>query len=222
MMKFMYAYAGILNSIRPSITTEGKQLTVSRHVYKPLENEYAAADYCRPDDRVLDLGCGSGVLSVFAAAKAREVVAVDISPPATEDTAQNCRRLGLTNVTVQRSDMFSTVEGKFDIVLAHPPYIALNLKSDEQQWGTSDRFLPTLFSQVGDHLVDAGRLVVVYPLGSSKQLEELAAAHDLELVEVKPTPRKSLALRLTSLAYMQVGWRTAIYLFRAKPGVGQQ
>jgi release factor glutamine methyltransferase len=221
-MKFHYAYSAMLNSAVPSATIEDKRLTISRHVYRPLENEHAAADYCRPGDRVLDLGCGSGVLAVFAAAKAREVVAVDISPPAINDTIENCRRLGLTNVTVKRSDMFSAVEGKFDIVLAHPPYVPLRLEKAEQQWGTSDRFLPTLFSQVGDHLADGGRLAVIFPLGSREQLERLATEHELELSEVKRMPPKSLALRLISLAYMQIGWRTAVYLFRTKHGVEQE
>jgi release factor glutamine methyltransferase len=218
-MKFGYAYVAMLNSALPSITIEGKHLVVSPHVYKPLENEHAAAGYCRPGDRVLDLGCGSGVFAVFAAPKAREVVAVDISPPAIEDTMENCRRLGLTNVTVKRSDMFSNVEGKFDIVLSHPPYLSLKFESDEQQFATSVRFLPILFSQVGDHLVDGGRLLVIFPLWFRERLEKLAAAHGLELLEVERTPRKSLALGLLSLAYMQVGWRSAFYLFRVKAGL---
>jgi len=218
-MKFWYAYVGMLNSARPSITIEGKRLAVSPHVCKPLENEYAVADYCRPGDRVLDLGCGSGVLAVFAADKAREVVAVDISPPAIEDTMENCRRLGLTNVTVKRSDMFSNVDGKFDIVLTNPPYISLELESEEQQWATSVRFLPALFSQVGDHLVDGGRLLLIFPLWYRKRLEKLAAVHGLELLEVKRTPPRSLALRLLRLAYMQVASRPAFYLFRVKPGL---
>lgn len=220
-MKFWYAYVGVLNLALPSITIEGKRLAVSPHVCKPLENEHAAAGYCRPGERVLDLGCGSGVFAVFAAAKAREVVAVDISPPAIKDTVENCRRLGLTNVTVKRSDMFSNVDGKFDIVLSHPPYVSLQFESEEQQFATSVPFLSTLFSQVGDHLVDGGRLLVLFPLWFRKRLENLATAHGLELLEVKRTPPKSLALGLLSLAYMQVGWQSAFYLFRVKPGLAE-
>lgn len=52
-------------------------------------------------------------------------------------------------------------------------------------------------------------------------MESLGAKHELELLEVKRMPRKSLALRLISLAYLQISWRTAVYLFRAKPDAGQ-
>ncbi|MFV8316374.1 methyltransferase [Mycobacterium sp. 23] len=212
-MKFWYPYVGMLNSAFPSIKIEGKHLVVSPSVYKPLENEHAAARYCRPGDRVLDLGCGSGVFALFTAPKASEVVAVDINSNAVENTIENCRRHGLTNVTVHRSDMFSNVEGKFDIVLANPPFVSLEFESDEQQFATSVRFLPTLFGQVSDYLTDGGRLLILFPLWYRTRLEKLAAAHGLELLEAKRTPRKSPRLGMLSLAYMQVGWRSAFYLF---------
>ena len=61
--------------------------------------------------------------AVFAAGVAQEVVAVDISPAAIDNTKENCRRLGRENVTVMRSDMFTNVDGKFNLILANPPYI---------------------------------------------------------------------------------------------------
>ena len=94
-MAFWYPYVRLLNSTWPSITIAGKRLVVSPEVYKPLENEHACADYCRPGDRVLDLGCGSGVCTVFTAPRAREVLAVDISPAAVRNTRENCDRFGL-------------------------------------------------------------------------------------------------------------------------------
>ena len=60
-MVFWYPYVKTLNLILPSIVVQGKRLVVFPDVYKPLENEYACADYCRVGDRVLGLGCGSGV-----------------------------------------------------------------------------------------------------------------------------------------------------------------
>ena len=90
-MTFWYGYVKNLNLILPSITIQGKRLIVFPDVYKPLENEYACADYCREGDRMLDLGCGSGIGAVFCAPKVRELVAVDISPSAVKNTEENCR-----------------------------------------------------------------------------------------------------------------------------------
>ena len=201
-MKFWYAYVGC--QLGSSLDRHRRQAPGCLAPRLQAAGERARRRRILPsDDRVLDLGCGSGVLAVFAASKAREVVAVDISPSAVEDTVENCPHLRRTNVTVKQSDMFSNVEGKFDIVLTAPPYLSLKFESDEQQFATSDRFLPSLFSQVGDHLVDGGRLLVVFPLRFHERLEKLAAAHGLELLEVNRAPRKSLALGLLSLAYMR-------------------
>jgi SAM-dependent methyltransferase len=119
-MTFWYGYVKNLNLILPSITIQGKRLIVFPDVYKPLENEYACADYCREGDRMLDLGCGSGIGAVVCAPKVRELVAVDISPSAVKNTEENCRLNRLNNVVVKQSDMFSGVEGKFDLILANP------------------------------------------------------------------------------------------------------
>lgn len=159
-MTFWYSHARLLNSLFPSVTLQGKRLVIFPEVYKPLENEQACSEYCREGDRVLDLGCGSGVGSVFCAPKAREVIAVDISLPAVRNTEENCRIHGLKNVKVIQSDMFSRVEGKFDIILANSPYIEDDFEAEEQQFATSRKYLPALFAQVSDYLADNGRLVI--------------------------------------------------------------
>src|SRR5207247_7511413 len=51
----------------------------------------------RGGERVLDVGCGSGVLAIAAAALgAADVVAFDIDPEAHRTTARNAERNGLT------------------------------------------------------------------------------------------------------------------------------
>ena len=220
-MVFWYKWVRQLNVMWPSIRVDGKKIVVFPEVYKPLENEHAVVDYMRDGDKVLDLGCGTGVCTVFAAPKAKEVLAVDISPAAVRNTEENARLHGLDNVTVRHSDMFSGVEGRFDIVLANPPYIALDFKDEQEQFATSVRYLPTLFAQVGEHLTPDGRVLVQFPIWFRKKLKKLGAQHGFELVSVERTPGKSPALFLLSLAYMQVGFRSAFYLFRRMPEAGQ-
>jgi SAM-dependent methyltransferase len=215
-MAFWYRYVRQLNLLWPSIRIGGKRLVVFPDVYKPLENEHAALDYCREGDRVLDLGCGSGVSTVFCAEKALEVRAVDISESAVRNTQENCRLHGLTNVTVAQSDMFANVEGRFDLILANPPYIALDFEGETEQFATSVRYLPVLFGQVREHLTPEGRLLVQFPMWFKGRLQRLAADHGLELVSVRRTPMKGPGLFLLSLAYMQVGFRSAFYLFRVR------
>ena len=219
-MQFWYGYVRKLNVLLPTIRLEGKALFISPDVYKPLENEQGCVAYARAEDRVLDLGCGSGVNTVFVAPHVREVVAVDISAAAVGNTEENCRRHGLTNVTTRRSDMFSGVDGKFDLILANPPYISEEFEEEEAQFATSTRFVPTLFREAPERLAPGGRLLVQFPLWYRKRLETAAAQNGLELVSVRRARLKPPSLFLLSVLYMQVGWRSAFFLWRVSPDAG--
>lgn len=215
-MAFWYSYIRMLNVISPSITVDGKRLVILPNVYKPLENEHACGEYCREGDRVLDLGCGSGVGAIFCAPKAREVVAVDISSAAVRNTEENCRIHGLKNVQVMQSDMFSHVEGKYDLILANSPYIEDEFQAEDHQFATSVKYLPALFAQVGDYLAEGGRLLVQFPLRSRPRIEKLASEHGLELIYMRPLPPKSLSLFLLSALYMQVGFNSTWYVLQRR------
>jgi release factor glutamine methyltransferase len=215
-MTYWYWHVRQLNVLWPSITLDGKTLVIYPGVYKPLENEQSCVEYCRDGDRVLDLGCGSGVCAVFAAGVAREVLAVDISPDAVSNTQENCRHLGRKNVTVMHSDMFTNVDGKFNLILSNPPYIEADFEDSEEQFATSTRYLPVLFAQAHKYLEKDGRLLVQYPGWFSGQIRKLAADHGLDVIKIQRMPRKSLQLSLLSLAYMQVGWRSTLFLIKPR------
>lgn len=211
--KFYYAYAGILNRLMPHIRLDGKKIYVAPSVYKPLEHEQRLADTCKPSDRVLDLGCGTGVAAVFSAMIAKDVVASDISPGAVENARRNCELHGLSNVTTVQSDMFEAIEGKFDLIITHPPYFQLEMKGDDAHYATSMTFVDVLFSKAKDYLADGGRLLVQYPKAQGQRLERLGNAGGLRLTSSQPAQRKGLGLLLTSLLYLQFGNESHQYFF---------
>ncbi|MBO4849583.1 MAG: 50S ribosomal protein L11 methyltransferase [Prevotella sp.] len=72
--------------------------------------------------RVLDCGCGTGILSIVASkAGARQVVAYDIDEWSVENTRHNAVLNGVDNIEVLGGDshVLSHVSGLFDIVLAN-------------------------------------------------------------------------------------------------------
>lgn len=70
--------------------------------------------------RVLDVGSGSGILSIAAARLgAREVLAVDVDPIAVDATAANARRNRLARVIRSREGSAPSGAGPFDVVLAN-------------------------------------------------------------------------------------------------------
>ncbi len=93
----------------------------------PGARQLMAAMEIRPGNRVLDMGCGSGAVSLAAAFRAdgATVVAVDSHARAVECTSWGVHRNGLANVAVEHSATGpSEMSESFDVVLANPPYFA--------------------------------------------------------------------------------------------------
>ncbi len=77
--------------------------------------------YIKGGERVLDVGCGSGILAICAAKLgARECRAYDIDSVAVKVARENIKDSGLTNVRCDTSDLLRGVEkGKYDVICAN-------------------------------------------------------------------------------------------------------
>jgi len=78
-----------------------------------------------PGMRVMDLGCGCGIVGITAARKcgAENVVMSDVDPNAVETAKKNAAANGAEGVKVVLSDGFDGVdEAGFDLILSNPPY----------------------------------------------------------------------------------------------------
>lgn len=78
----------------------------------------------RPEDRILDLGCGYGLVGIYAAKRIGEdrVVMSDIDPLAVEWAKKNAQANGVSPLILQ-SDGFSDIEeAGFTKILSNPPY----------------------------------------------------------------------------------------------------
>lgn len=99
-------------------------------------------------ERVLDLGCGSGILSLCASKLgASFCAAYDIDPVAVRVAEENVRADGADNIVCGVSDLLRSVDisgGKYDFVVA-------NIVAD-----VIIRLLP----DVGDYMTEDGRMIV--------------------------------------------------------------
>ncbi|MGC8802521.1 MAG: 50S ribosomal protein L11 methyltransferase [Bacteroidales bacterium] len=69
---------------------------------------------------VLDMGCGTGILSILAALKgAQKVTAIDIDEWAIENTIENCQRNYVTNIEVLRGDATLIPSRMYHLILAN-------------------------------------------------------------------------------------------------------
>jgi release factor glutamine methyltransferase len=75
--------------------------------------------------RVLELGTGSGCIAVSIALElpSARVVATDVSDAALAVARANAQHLG-ARVAFVESDWFAMVEGRFDLIVGNPPYVA--------------------------------------------------------------------------------------------------
>lgn len=77
------------------------------------------------EDKVLDLGCGYGVVGIFIAKQigGERVVMSDISEEALELTNANLERNGLEHVRVIKSNGLKDIpDNDFTLILSNPPY----------------------------------------------------------------------------------------------------
>ncbi len=77
--------------------------------------------YLKKDQRMLDIGCGSGILSIGAALLgSASVLGVEIDPDAVRTARENVAANGVEHiVTVQEGDLAKGVKGKADMIAAN-------------------------------------------------------------------------------------------------------
>lgn len=109
----------------------GLALQVDRRVLVPRPDTETLVDWAlevleaRPAPRILDLGTGSGAIALALAHRRPDamVEAVDASDEALAVARGNAARLGLP-VTFRHGDWFAGCQGRYDLVVSNPPYVA--------------------------------------------------------------------------------------------------
>ncbi len=193
-------------------------LSVAPGVFSPTSTSRTLADALEigPDDTVIDVGCGSGVLA-FVAAKlgAKKVYGCDLSGPAVKAARENAERLGLDGVCEFREgnllepvrdvhasvligdvsgipDELAAVTGWFDRVPAGGP--------------TGAELPRKLLETIGDTLAPGGRLYL--PTGTLQDEQSILAAarrifgENMEPVIEREFPLPDLVAKAAATARM--------------------
>lgn len=134
--------------------------------------------------RVVDFGCGSGVVAIAAAkAGAAEVVACDIDPVAQIATRENAR---LNQVDLVISDDFDNIEGHVDII------IVADVLYDRDNFPWLSRFVERADdvliadSRVKDFDFPPYQQIARYDGCTMPDLDESAEFRDVRLYQTKP------------------------------------
>jgi release factor glutamine methyltransferase len=142
--------------------------------YKPREDSFLILkhikDYAKGN--VLDMGTGSGILAIEAAKYADKVVGADINDQSLFLAEKNAKKAGLTNLKFKYSDLFSSINEVFDLIVFNPPYLPSDerIKDVALDGGKSGyEVIECFISKANDHLEKDGRILLLFSSLTSKE-----------------------------------------------------
>ena len=155
-------------------------------VYPVREDTLLLAPFARagPGHRVVEIGCGSGLASRWAAASGARIVATDRNRTALLRLRSVARAEGLP-IDCVRTDLLAGL-GRFDRILANPPYLPTPAGAEDpdpgDRWaldGGPDglRVTERLLAQLPEHLAPGGEAYVLFSsVQDARRREELLEA----------------------------------------------
>ncbi len=141
--------------------------------------------------RVLDIGCGTGLLCLMTAQRNQmaEIVGIDIDEDAVRGATQNCeaskwsRRITIVGKSLQ--EFLKTAPSTFDKIITNPPYFEDSLKAPKAS-RTLARHTDSLpFSELASSastlLSEDGSLSIILPTDAHEKFEKIAEEYGLYL-----------------------------------------
>ena len=154
-----------------------------------------------PALRCLDLGTGTGclLLSLLHHLPAATGIGVDLAPQAVAQARANAAFLGLSGrARFISSHWLDKIQGRFDVILANPPYIETDAPGLSRDVADHDPALALfagsdgldayrdLLPQMADALSPVGRLFLEIGSEQARPVTELAEAAGLQLCALVP------------------------------------
>tara|TARA_R110002049_G_scaffold309292_2_gene520349 strand:- start:9625 stop:10281 length:657 start_codon:yes stop_codon:yes gene_type:complete len=142
-------------------TYEGIEVPINSEVFPPhfTISTKIILEYIEPLNlkakTFLELGCGSGIISLFAASKGAKVTASDINKVAIDGLKEASFKNEI-DVTVIYSDLFENLSDEtFEYIIINPPYYPKTPQNDkERAWfcGENFEYFEKLFAQLPQHI----------------------------------------------------------------------
>jgi len=152
-----YSYKGINVRVMPGVFHPGLFFSTK------LLLEYISQNDLK-GKTVLELGAGSGLISVYCAMQNAKVTATDINPTAINNIIKNAE-LNNVNIYVIESDLFDKIEiRKFDYIIINPPYFPNNPKNEKElAWfcGNDFQYFKKLFTQLNNYKTQETIVVMI-------------------------------------------------------------
>ncbi len=163
----------------------GIQILSDPDVYPPSEDSILLVESLtvREGERILEIGCGSGVVSIHCAKNGCAVTSGDVNPKAVDLTRRNAGING-AEMEVVETDVYSNIDGVFDTIVFNLPYLPVDEEGLlARSWSGGPDGLgpfPDLLKGAPEHLKEGGRIVVVVSsLMDGHALDESLEGYDV-------------------------------------------
>lgn len=137
---------------------------------------------------VLELGAGTGLLSIYCYKRNSNVVATDINPIALKNIEENCK-LNNAQIRIVKSDLFECVApSDFDLILINPPYYPKKIRTENDlAWycGENFEYFSKLFNQLASSISPRQQILMILSEDCDlKKIIELGNQSNLKLLQV--------------------------------------
>lgn len=140
-------------------------------------------------------GCGSGLISIYAAKKGAIATASDINPVAIEFLQKNAKDNNVALNMIQ-SDLFENIpEQQFDIIAINPPYYKKepqNFKEHAWYCGEHGEYFKNLFARLGEFMHAYSEVIMVCCDGCDMEMIEGIAKENGLRLHCKLTKRNMI------------------------------
>ena len=165
----------------PSFHYHDLNITLDTHVYNPAEDTFLLLKTIQyiPQDLILEIGTGCGIISLVCSYNGATVIATDINPYAlilTQENIKHNQQILQGEIHLVRGSLFTMIQPDvlFDKIIFNPPYLPTTTKEKLPGWinmafdggKTGTMVIDEFLQYLCQHLNPTGK---AYFVGSSLQ-----------------------------------------------------
>jgi release factor glutamine methyltransferase len=194
-----YNYKNIKGIVNPNVFHP--QFTISTRIL---------LDFIDKEDlegkRFLELGCGTGLISTYAAYKGAKVLASDVNNLALKNAELNAKNNHIEIETVN-SDLFKNISHQvFDFIIINPPYYPKQPKSEvEKAWfcGEDFEYFKSLFSTIQPYFNQSAKVIMILSEDCDiERIKQISSDNNISftaILETKKWGEKNYLFQLKSI-----------------------